>query len=231
MNTTVKRGYQLPPTYRLGESGCGCFLEPPNHPRYFVRSIYTSSGNSPRYGLPQYYLNGNGYTELEQVDRLFKPLPLEHERTQEWIKTIMSYFKNCYSDPDKPANVSNNTIIWPVPDYKLKTFVDDERFSDEWRAKEKASIEQANKEIIDNARKIAITDNHQGVRFIRKYYPNFTPTVDLLLNNNAYGNRGDWWTVLDKRPTPDNCPGDMGHKHPVNGKWCQFCGWHETEEN
>jgi hypothetical protein len=224
----VFKGYKIPATYHLStHKGNGCFLEPPNHPRYFTQSIYTGSGNSPRYGLPQYYLNGNGYTELEDVDRLYKPLSLEHERTQEWIKYIMSYFNHCYMNPDKPANVSDNTIIYPVPYYKLKTFTDDERFSDEWRAKEKASVTQANKEIEEQAKALAIPDNHQGVRFIRKYYPEFKPTDDLINNAKSYAGRGDWWTTEKTRPTPETCKGEDWQKHPVNGKWCQVCGWHE----
>lgn len=224
---TVFKNYKLPPTYRLGNSGCGCFLEPPGHPRYYVRSIYTSHGNSPRYGLPQYYLRGNGYTELEEVDKLFKPLPLEHERTQAWIRYIMSYFKNCYSDPDKPLNASDNTIIYPVPYYKLKSFTDDERFSDEWRTKEKASIAQFNKELIESTKKMATVDNHDGVRFIRKYYLEFTPTTDLLQGNDAYGKEGTWWERHIVKPTPEQCQGESWQKHPVNGDWCQVCGWHK----
>ena len=78
--------YKLPPTYHLGDPGNACYGEPPNHPRYFIRSIYTQHGNNPPYGKPQYILNNIGYEEIEQVDKFFKffkPLPLEHPRTQE----------------------------------------------------------------------------------------------------------------------------------------------------
>ena len=223
MNTAVKKGYQLPPTYRLGSSGCGCFMEPPNHPRYFVRSIYTQYGNNPPYSKPCYYLNGNGYTELEQIDKLYKPLPLESERVQEWIKALYRHLTHCYKDP----LYGNDNIIYPVPYYKLKTFVDDVRFSDEWRASEKTNVERANAEIEALYKASATPDNHSATIIIRKYYPEFVPSQELI--NNPPKSNGDWWTRLDKRPTPDTCPGDMGHKHPLNGEWCQFCGWHKGE--
>lgn len=226
MKATIKRGYQLLPTYRLGSAGCGCAGEPPNHPRYFVKPIYTSSGNIPRYGLPQYYLGGNGYTEIEQVDKLFKPLPLESERVQEWIKSLYTHMQHCYRDPDSQER--DNLIIYPVPYYKLKTFVDDVRFSNEWREAERANVLRTNSEITAYYRKVATVDNHAATIAVRKYYPEFTPSNDLI--DNPPKSNGNWWTVLNHRPSPDTCPGESFAKHPVNGTWCQFCGWHKDGE-
>lgn len=218
--------YTLPPTYRLSKHrGNGCFLEPPNHPRYFTRSIYTKFGNSPPYGRPQYEYKGTYFTELEDVDKLYKSLPLNHERTQAWITYLFGYFKNCYTDPS-----ANETVIYPVPQYKLQSFVDDPRFSQEWREQEQTAIEIANMDIRRNASRIAKPDNHQAVRFIRKYYPDFKPSLSML-KLNGYGNRGtgNWWETLEKRPPPEECPGEDWQKHPVNGTWCQVCGWHQEE--
>jgi hypothetical protein len=127
--------------------------------------------------------------------------------------------RHCYFD----ETASSNTLIYPVPDYMLKTFHDDEQFSEEWRAKEKLAIEQANKEIIEHVRKVATPDNHNATRTIRKYYPQFVPTEELI--DNTPLSIGDWWAKLEERPTPETCPGEYGMKHPVNGEWCQFCGW------
>jgi len=168
-----------------------------------------------------YEFNGMYFTELEDVNKYFKPLPLEHERTQAWIACLFGYFKNCYHNPD--GKKGDDTLIYPVPDYQLKHFHEDERFSEEWRTKERASIKQANAEIQKTAKKLATLDNHKAVRFIRQHYPDFKATAEML-KLNGYG-KGDWWTRLEKRPTPEQCPGDKGTKHPVNGTWCQFCGW------
>lgn len=227
MINKVFRNYQLPSTYKLIDMYVGCAGNPPNHPRYFVKSIYTGYGNSPRHGLPKYYLNGNGYTELEQVDKLFKPLPLEHERVQEWIKSLFSHMQHCYYKD--PANRKyNDMVIYPVPYYELKSFVDDVRFSDEWRTQGKANTERANNEIEALHKSIATPDNHGATIVVRKYYPEFTPTQELI--DNPPKSTGNWWTVLEHRPMPNKCPGESWKKHPVNGKWCQFCGWHKEDD-
>jgi hypothetical protein len=215
--------YHLPTNYHLGDEGCACYLEPPNHPRYFVRTIYAGNGNSPS-RPPYYYLWGKGYEELEDVDTLFEPLPLDHPRVQEWIKAVFGHLKHCYFD----ERAEDNMLIYPVPYYKLQRFHDDVRFSEEWRAKEKLAIEQANKEIQEYAQKIATPDNHQATRTIRKYYPQFVPDQELI--DNPPSMVGNWWAKLEVRPTPENCPGEYKmKKHPVNGSWCQFCGWRKEE--
>ncbi len=223
-----KPNWTLPPTYRLSDHyGVGCFLEPPGHPSYFTRSIYTQYGNSPPYDRPQYEYREMYFTELEDINKLYKPLPLEHKRTQAWIAYLFGYFNNCYTDPSKPDNVRANTIIYPVSDYQLKHFVDDPRFSHEWREKEKSAIIQANEEITQWATKIATLDNHQATRFIRKYYPDFIPTLGML-KGDGYG-RGTWWERLENKPTPEQCPGEDFREHPVNNTWCQVCGWRQKD--
>lgn len=227
-------GYQLPPTYRLStHRGAGCAGDPPGHPRYFVRSVYTQYGNSPpsRNGkpAPHYELNGRYYSNLEDVDKLFKPLPLDSERVQLWIADTFRHHHSCYQDPDGAGSWHDNMIIYPVPDYKLKTFHDDERFSEEWREAEKTAIELANTDIQTAARKIAKYDNHDATIIIRRYYPEFKPSArDMAtLVNNPPQEKADWWERLAEKPTPETCPGADWQKHPVNGAWCQVCGWHD----
>src|SRR5512139_2529311 len=48
--------YKLPPTYQLNDGmGAGCAGDPPGYPPYFLRSVYTSHGNSPAKG-PQHVI-------------------------------------------------------------------------------------------------------------------------------------------------------------------------------
>ena len=219
-----KQGYTLPPTYRLSGEGCGCYGEPPGHPRYFTRSVYTSHGNNPPHGRPQYEYKGRYFTELEDVDKLFHPLPLEHERVQAWIAGSFRHMAHCYHDPDAKYGES---AIYPVPDWRLRPFVDDKRFSDEWRAKERAVVEQANAEICAHDAALATPDNHSATLKVRRHYPEFQPTAELIDNPPEHG--GDWWARMETRPAPEDCPGDAGLRtqHPVNGSWCQVCGWRE----
>lgn len=219
-----KVGYRLPPTYHLGSQGCGCYGDPPGHPRYFTRSVYTQYGNNPPFDRPQYEYKGRYFTELEDVEKLYKPLALEHERTQAWIGDTFQHMAHCYHDPDAKHGEST---IYPVPEWRLQHFTDDERFSDEWRTKERAAIKQANADIEARTAALATPGNHLATIKVRRYYPEFQPTAELV--DNPPGHGGDWWARLEARPAPEDCPGDAGlrAKHPVNRTWCQVCGWRE----
>jgi hypothetical protein len=228
----IKKNYKLPAAYNLGSEGCGCAGEPPGHPRYFVRSIYTKSGNCPPYNKPQYYLNGTGFMDLKEVDLLygtnsFPKLPLDHPRTRGWIKGNYKHFNHCYYHPTEKEYNRPMTVIYPVPNYKLKSFVDDPRFSDEWREKEKASIEAYNNDIFKMTKEVAVPENHCAVVIIREYYPEYLWELDLIENPPKITET--WWERINEKPTPENCPGSksLRTKHPVNGSWCQVCGWHK----
>jgi hypothetical protein len=90
-------------------------------------------------------------------------------------------------------------VIHPVPDYALKTFHNDPRFSDDWREKEQAAIAQANREIIRAASAIAINPlNHAAVILIRRFYPAYEPELDLIADPPKRVET--WWERLSKRP-------------------------------
>lgn len=223
---------KLPATYSLQhDPGNGCLLEPPGHPKYYTQSVYNASGNRPAKG-PQMVILGHVLETASdkpeameaRIKKLWKPLPIDHPRTVAWKNALYAYMNHCYYDQNHPEK----TLIYPVPYYNLKKFSDDIRFSEEWRQKEKASIEQANKEIISYAEKIAVPENHQAVRSIRDHYPDYKPELDLI--KNPPESSGNWWERLSEKPKPENCPGQYGMKHPVNGSWCQMCGWHATIE-
>jgi hypothetical protein len=236
--------FKSPPTYRLQRDlGNGCAGDPPGYPSYFTQSVYTQSGNSPSRGEQMVIFgrvleDSRDHEQNKSWDetyekrkkllrRLWKPLPFDHPRTQAWVSATFSHHNHCYQDDSKSGSWSDKTIIFPVPSYTLRSFVDDARFSDEWRTKEKASIAQANKEITDHAAKVATPENHSATLIIRRYYPDFQPTEELINNPTSEAN---WWERLHTCPKPEDCPGQYGTPHPVNGKWCQMCGWHEKEE-
>lgn len=221
--------YKLPPTYRLSSHmGSGCYLDAPGFPSYFLQSVYTQYGNTPAKG-PGVVIEFEGtlYVIAEDLEKrqkllldLWNPLPLYHERSKAWLSAVYSHMKNCYTDDSTSS--WNRTLIFPVPAYKLKCFVDDLRFSDDWRAKEKAAVEAANASIIEAAKAIAIPQNHSAVRWIQKFYQYYTADLQMIENPpETYA--GDWYKRLAEKPTPQNCPGSHGRKHPETG-WCQFCG-------
>lgn len=217
-------GYKLPAGFRLGDRGCDCFLEPPGHPTHFVRPIYTSRGDSPS-EPPYYMLNGTGYKDLDDLP--FTPLPYDHPRVKEWEMNLYSHLNHCYHDESIEGR--DKLMIFPVPGYELKHFLDDPRFSEEWRAKEKAAVKQANDDIIAHAQKVAVPENHKAYLAVKEYYPDAKPRLDLIYRDK-FPPSSNWWTILEERPTPDKCPGQYGEPHPVNGDWCQFCGWTAKKE-
>jgi len=244
IETVLKKfpAYKLPPTYRLQRgTGNGCFGDPPGYPTYFTKAVYNSVGNCP-HNAPQYVIQYNGvlyavvgkdlpYEKWSAVyRRLYTSFPVEHPRVRLWINQTYRHFHGCYYNAGKPG--SDKTIIWPVPDYKLKTFMDDSRFSDDWRKKERAAVEQENAEITEYARKICTPENHEAVRRIREIYPAYTPELDLI-ENPPKENIPNWWETEEHAPAnADECTeqlkaryGDPWQwKHPVNGSWCQWCG-------
>ena len=222
--------YTLQPTYHLQcDMGNGCAGDPPGHPTYFTRSVYTQYGDSPRSG-PQYVIAmhivdaGYGDERDALMRRLWLPLPLEHPRTQAWIADKFKHLHSCYLNPSLSGREQWDKIVfYPVPKWKLESFVDDPRFSEEWRTKEKAQVELKNSEIIANAANIASDYNHAAVVSIREYYPEFAPTKDQI--DGKVQTVGNWWETMAARPTPETCPGQYGTAHPVNGSWCQMCGY------
>lgn len=234
--------YNIPSSYHMqSDPGNGCFLDPPGFPSYFTRSIYTKHGNEPSRGVTKVLLGkavesrsdwDNNKTwdavcnkRSSLLKKLWKPLPLDHPRTIAWIEAVYKHLQHCYYDKD--AGESDKTLIYPLPSYQLKSFVDDKRFSEEWRIKERAAVDQANSETIANALKIAIPENHMAVRSIQRYYPDHVP--DLKLIEKPPASAPTWWERFSECPTPENCPGGMGRNHPLNGSWCQVCGWHKEE--
>lgn len=229
---------RIAPSYYLQERpGNGCFLDPPGYPTYFTQSVYTSHGNQPARGAQTVICgrvveHSNDYDSKKTWDEIIKlrdkrlqglwnPLPIDHPRTRAWIVAVYIHLNHCYHD-ESATDKSDQTLIFPVPYYKLKSFTDDPRFSDEWRQMEIAAVKQANEDIMRHAQQVAVPDNHMAVRLIRRFYPEYQPELDMIAHPPE--TRGTWYERYAERPAPENCPGDMGMKHPMNESWCQLCG-------
>jgi hypothetical protein len=238
---------KLAPTYYLQKDpGNGCAGDPPGYPTYFTRSVYTQYGNSPGRG-PQLVLLGHVVTHSNDwrksdnwetyqarkdtlMRKLWKPLPIDHPRTRAWILDTYRNHHNCYKGPEEkgPSGRDDRTVIWPCPYYVLDSFHDDERFSDKWREEEKARIEAKNKEVIAYYQKFVSPENHQAVIIIKRYFPDYKPELDLI--ENPPQGIALWWERFERRPSPQECPGDGGiGKHPTGSTWCQLCGWSSEE--
>ena len=251
--------YVLPDSYHLQDDmGNGCAGDPPGYPTYFTRSVYTRHGNGPRKG-PQYvirdgstlrgiYYDWSRETNIREdiMRKLWNPLPLEHVRTQAWIRATFAHHQHCYQVPalrEAGKNWSDAMLTWPggclgkTPSGTLRDlkweikWATEHRDYDKWTADHKAAfaseIEMDNARIVTECKKVAIPDNHSGTIIVRQYYPEFTPTPELIAAE--YESSGYWWEVMAAKPRPEKCPGQYGHAHPVNTTWCQMCGWRSAD--
>ena len=248
------RTYELPGSYHLqSDPGNGCAGDPPGYPTYLTRNIYTQYGNSPAYregrptmvichGGKNYVVESYGQSDekREQIlHKLWKPLPLDHPRTRAWIIGTYMHFHHCYQDVERPEYGRPGTLIFPVPSYKLKTpkqFKVTPGATPEEMAKlqeamdaELAAVNAHNEAERLRAERVATPENHKAVLIIRRYYPDYQPEQELIDNPSAFERPGNWWETMDEAPSPENCPGQYGHRHPVNNSWCQFCGWKAPE--
>lgn len=241
--------YTMPPTYRLQDgSGNGCSGDAPGFPAYFTRSVYTQNGNNPRKGPEEVIIyNGVLYVTKSSDDwrggdwdavnaryqarlmAIWNPLPIDSPRVRAWIESTYRHFKHCYADVERPEYGKPGTLIYPVPDYKLKAIVG-QQYSGETGKYSQQYLDAANEAVrIFNdgertrAAAIAVPENHQAVRVIRRFYPEYQPEMDLI--SAPPQTMTQWWETDAEQPTPETCAPRSCGPHPVNGSWCQWCGW------
>jgi hypothetical protein len=176
--------------------------------------------------------------------RIWNKLPIDHPRTVAWIAATFSHHRHCYQVPELRAagkNWHDSMLIWPggccgdtpfgrIEDeaFLLKWAKEHEAF-DKWRKEEQekfvADIREKNARVKRLCAEVATPENHSGTVIVRRYYPEFNPTPELIAA--AFESPGNWWEVMSQKPTPEECPGQYSMQHPCNGSWCQMCGWHE----
>jgi len=243
--------YTLPSTQHLQtDPGNGCAGDPPGYPTYFTRAVYTAHGDTPNRG-PSMVIRHEGalyvveraewakgdtwearrahYEEL--MRRLWLSPFYGSARVRAWIEETYRHFAHCYRDDAGLVTDArdNGVVIFPVPSYKLRAFVDDPRFSTEWRMRERTAIDQYNAELLAHTMDVCTPENHVAYRRIAKFYPEHKPDRRLIdFPPERVG--GMWWETEATQPTPENCrPRSMG-KHPLNGTWCQWCGTHDIDQ-
>jgi hypothetical protein len=198
-----------------------------------------NNGNSPhRNGAAEIIIRESGAdrvvlhvgapegTLARLVRRLWVPLPYGHERVRLWIRATYRHLNHCYRDDDGlvVGRQDNGLMIYPVPHYVLRTFRDDTRFSDAWRASERSAVAAFNADVEARAAKVAIPENHSAVRRIREFYPEHTPDLDLI-EHAPTDLEGDWWESEATRPSIEQCnPRNGIGARDHNTQWCQWCG-------
>lgn len=239
--------YNLPPTYHLQkDSGNGCSGDPPGYPTYFTRSVYTQYGNTSKGpGLVIDTMNHGLRIVPQNLGILWLKLPMEHPRTQAWIQATMLHHRHCYHLPGwKNWRDESHFLIWPggfmgntpfgkLNDIEFETdYARKNKAFDKWERKHqndfRKSMEHANEIITRQCIAVATSDNHNGTILVRRHYLEFKPTEELI--QAEFPHPGNWWKTMAEKPQPDQCPGQYRHPHPVNGTWCQMCGWNSKNE-
>ena len=228
--------YDLPPGFHLqdtpGGNGCG---DPPGYPTYFTHCVYTASGNSPARGpdlllfgraVPEY--TGDGEAQKALWRAIYRPLPIDHPRVVEWMGNLFRHLDTCYRIPKELADKNDYGpqffMIWPTPNYKLRTFRDDPRFSDEWREKEQAAIAAWNKEYVKQRCPYSTASHHLAVLAVREVYPDFSDEAAEAMIAAGSKLLSNWWERHDVPPLPGQCPGDRRVNLTHKDEHCQFCG-------
>lgn len=234
--------YHTPTLLRLQDgSGNGCVGDAPGYPSYFTRNIYTRHGSEPYLGPLQVITDPDDDTthyvvlEAGQEDRytkraqmlqqLWRPLPLDHERTRLWIVSQYQHFRHCYQDVEQPEYGRPGTIIFPVPSWKLKVPHFDPHWTEEHKRTVQAEADAFNNMLRKRSARIATPDNHWAVVAIRRFYPDYQPEHGLI-HDTPMEPVGHWWETEARQPSEEDCAHSQrwGNKHPVNTTWCQWCG-------
>ena len=238
------RVYVKPESYTIDKSfGSACHGSPPGFPSYLIQHVYTKYGNSPSKGATELIMGrvlmtaDEDYRKREaKLMKLWNPLPYNHPRVRAWIVEKYRHLKHCYMHPsyvDKQGvmEIVTGPSIWSSQ-FRLKSFHDDPRFSDEWREKAKEEVNTYNLELYQKWAEVGKPEYHAAYVMVKQYYPEHVPDLELI-ESCPEVSEGDWWEVLDHKPSPEECPGTLrwgrsGRPHPSNGStWCQMCGWRQ----
>jgi hypothetical protein len=246
--------YHKPPSYTIqSDPGNGCFLDPPGYPTYFTRNVYTRGGNTPNKGVQlvillngEYYAvassqdweeakNWEGYQSKvsKRIRSLWKPLPLEHPRTQAWIDYCLGYFKNCYVDP-RNGDVECGSWVRDDNVFELADLLGLE-YDQELKDRVTEILEAKAYDVYEplspqeelaflKLEQAIYIKTDRGTQYIQEWYPEYQYEGNRE-GKYGKGGVGTWWERLAERPTPNECPGEHWQKHPANGTWCQVCGW------
>lgn len=242
--------YKLPATYSLRQDWASPSC-PPGHPAYFTAVVCAGRGGyksvlrrvphrvipfeGKNYVIAANYDEAHGQRMSVMEARLFSlwlPLALDHARTREWILFLYKINERSYYCKDYAKDMSSrtDTLIYPLPDWRLKEFEDDERWSEVYRAAAKAEVDAHNKMLKDHAKEYATPDTHLAVRRVREFYPEYAAELNLI-NSPPKIVEAAWWHTLAKQPTEEECDTRRPHRHRFHSScdetprdWCAFCG-------
>ncbi len=181
--------------------GMGGFVNPPGHAEhsYSVREFNVHGSRREYSSMSLAYAAGDETPWVpehikERCRRLLQKHPGEY--IEEWERTVYSYFKTCYQDVERLEYGKPGTLIYPVPYYKLKPLLKQEggetpKYTREYLDAENGPRRKWNEEEIERAKRIAVPENHLAYVFIRKFFPEAKPRLDLIENPpDDYGKKG-----------------------------------------
>ena len=175
------------------DKGMGGFMNPPGHAEhtYSVIEVNVSGPNREQGSMSLSYA-ASDETPLvpAHVKADCKRILAAHpgEYTDAWERRCYPYWKNCYRDAERLEYGKPGTLIFPVPYYKLKPLMKQNtvgqigQYSEEYLATQNAERTAHNDAEIARAAAIATPENHSAYLFIRSFFPDAKPRLDLIAN-------------------------------------------------
>lgn len=232
----VNRRGSVPSRYVLSDHmGAMCFMDAPGFTTYFIRSVYTRTGNTAPI---DWSINGRALPTADRFTERARTLLMEWLPDRSWdfykytwdlgVHLRHEYFKSLwiplpYDHPRvqrwESAVYSYFRGTWADPSYpedQVHVWLLEEHGIDirkRWHVSNFPSGKPGN----------SGAENDPAYHMIREFYPEAKYKPELA-ESGGYG-AGNWWTRLPYAPTPEECPGEDWKSHPVNGSRCQVCGW------
>jgi len=181
---------------------------------------------------------------------IYKSLPIDHPRTVAWLHHLYSNYRSKYFIPGN--NIETKEVNPEIKlfaewdntnqEYQFKYSLDIRKYkgyeidpkyqnmSKEWLEITCKEVELYNRDLNNIVAKYVNPSNMVATRYVREFYPDFTPSQEFLDNIPEFG--GIWWTLLDHQPTPETCRSFANSYaeriHPQRirkeDKHCLWCG-------
>jgi hypothetical protein len=216
--------YRLRPGHHLSDNlGSGCHGDAPGYPSYFIQSVFTSRGDTPRSGPDGVIADPERDGEYRVIDDLrdergyldfssiYIPVSMKSSRFDSWEHERYRHLMSCYHDPEE----KNDMLIWPIPYYRLNNIAVNKSLSSEQRKEQKVlwgpsiegdtiiwnfrfreryytDVEDQWIQFIESKRSVAVPENHEAVRAIRKIYPEYRPNLEMIVHSPTMV-KPDWW--------------------------------------
>lgn len=161
---------------RIVEGSAGSFLCPPGHPNHFHHIEAGRRDDPDLFAGLDYALRPDSDDVPEsiraRVQKMFDDAQLVC--SEDWVRSIYAYFRNCYSPDGKDRNTSRALIVGQPWYVDKGSRYDTLNRSDEALAADDPRV---------------IPTHHLAYLMVRSYFPDHEPRLDLIETPPAWGQK------------------------------------------